>query len=198
MDNLRKRLEDDDMSSFDEQVIKKTQWVSISDILNLMAYMELEREVNKELRLEYNWTRSSRPRLNGKKLIPYEDAQKAIFHQRIHGLPIQDSLVNLGLAKEEDIAQELTLHHGFPYLPLGNYEINADALIYIPLDIAVRSCTVPVDIINRSLMVAMANPLNKGAIKEMEEVSRCSIMAFVSKASDIKDAIKKYYKIKNS
>lgn len=88
----------------------------------------------------------------------------------------------------------MTVHHGFPYLPLSNYEINAEAAKLIPGKIAAQYCVMPIDRISNSLMVAMANPLHTEAIKTMESMSSCSIQIFVSTTSEIKLAITNHYK----
>jgi hypothetical protein len=40
----------------------------------------------------------------------------------------------------------------------------------------------------------MSNPLNNQAIEDVELISKCTVQAFVSTATDIKKAIEKYYK----
>ena len=51
----------------------------------------------------------------------------------------------------------------------------------------------PIDKIGRSLTLAMANPLNVQALEDVEKVTGCSVQAFVSTATDINSAIKRYY-----
>jgi len=42
----------------------------------------------------------------------------------------------------------------------------------------------------------MSNPLNTHAIEDVELLSNCNVLVFVSTSSDIKKAITKYYKDK--
>lgn len=105
-------------------------------------------------------------------------------------------MVELGFVKEEDIAQTLTAQYGFPYLPLGNYEVNQEIAHIIPSRVARQYLIIPIDKIGNNLTLAMSNPLNVQAIEDVELISGCNVQAFVSTSSDIKLAIDKYYKDK--
>ncbi|MBU1887705.1 MAG: hypothetical protein KKB46_00720 [Candidatus Omnitrophica bacterium] len=103
-------------------------------------------------------------------------------------------LVDLGYASEEAIAQAITAQYGFPYLPLENYEIDSSVVKIVPKNVASQFCLIPVDKIGNNLTVAMSNPLNALAIEDIELISSLCVQIFVSTASDIKNAIEKYYK----
>ena len=121
---------------------------------------------------------------------------KALTVQKEKGGLIGEILVELGFASEEDIAQALTAQYGFPYLPLGNYEINPEIANIVPIRVARQYLLIPIDKIGNNLTLAMSNPLNAQAIEDIELLSGCSVQTFVSTASDIKRAIEKYYKDK--
>jgi type IV pilus assembly protein PilB len=122
--------------------------------------------------------------------------EKALATQKDKGGLIGEIIVDLGLAKEEDIAQALTAQYGFPYLPLANYEINPEVTSIIPGRVARQYMLIPIDKIGSNLTLAMSNPLNIQAIEDVELLSSCSVQTFVSTSSDIKRAIDKYYKEK--
>jgi len=127
-------------------------------------------------------------------VINHIQLEKALEAQKIKGGLIGELLVEMGFAKEEDIAQALTVQYGFPYLPLSSYEINPEIVNVIPLKIARQYLLIPIDKIGNSLTLVMVNPLNAKAIEEVETASGCSVQVFVSTSSDIKKAIEKYYK----
>jgi len=116
--------------------------------------------------------------------------------QRDKGGLIGEILVELGFAREEDIAQSLTAQYGFPYLLLGKYDVNPEITGIIPGRVARQYLLVPIDKIGNNLTLAMSNPLNTQAVEDVELLSGCSVQAFVSTSSDIKRAIEKYYKDK--
>jgi type IV pilus assembly protein PilB len=118
----------------------------------------------------------------------------AIEYQKNNkGVLFGEALIRLGNATEEDIAQALTCQYGFPYLPLSNYEIDIEILAAVPVHMCEQFCLIPIDKIGKSLTLAMSNPLNIRAVEDVELLSGCTVQAFVSTASDIRNAIKKYY-----
>jgi len=129
-------------------------------------------------------------------IIDQSQMDKALDFQREKGGLIGEILVELGFVKEDDIAQALTAQYGFPYLPLGNYDVDSDITSIIPSRVARQYLLVPIDKIGNNLTLAMSNPLNIQAIEDVELLSGCSVQTFVSTSSDIKKAIEKYYKDK--
>jgi type IV pilus assembly protein PilB len=79
---------------------------------------------------------------------------------------------------------------------LANYEIDPDVLNSVPEHVCRQFCLIPIDKIGKSLTLAMSNPLSTNAIEDVELITGCTIQAFVSTTSDIKDAIERYYKPK--
>jgi len=129
-------------------------------------------------------------------LISGRQLEKALSMQKERGGLIGEILVELGFAREEDIAQSLTAQYGFPYLPLSNYDINPGIINIVPGRVARQYLLIPIDKISNNLTLAMSNPLNVQAIEDVELLSGCSVQTFVSTSSDIKRAIEKYYKDK--
>jgi len=129
-------------------------------------------------------------------IISQIQLDQALEIQHSKGGLIGEILVELGFAKEEDIAQSLTAQYGFPYLPLSNYEVNPEITGIIPGRVARQYLLVPIDKIGNNLTLAMSNPLNVPAIEDVELLSGCSVQTFVSTSSDIKKAIERYYKDK--
>ncbi len=129
-------------------------------------------------------------------IITVQQLEKALNIQKERGGLIGEIMVDLGFAKEEDIAQALTAQYGFPYLPLSNYEINPEIANIIPGRVARQYMLVPIDKIGSNLTLAMSNPLNIQAVEDVELLSGCSVQTFVSTSSDINKAIAKYYKDK--
>lgn len=126
-------------------------------------------------------------------IINEAQLEKALKIQREKGGLIGQILVMLGFAKEEEIAQALTVQYGFPYLPLDNYEINPDAIKLIPENVATQYNLIAIDKIEDLLTIAMSNPLNVQAVEDVELITKCKVQVFVSTMTDINNAIKKYY-----
>ena len=129
-------------------------------------------------------------------IINQRQLDKALAAQQEKGGLIGEILVDLGFAREEDIAQSLTAQYGFPYLPLSNYDVNPKITSIIPGRVARQYLLIPIDKIGNNLTISMSNPLNIQAVEDVELLSGCSVQTFVSTSSDIKRAIEKYYKDK--
>ncbi|MBN2453269.1 MAG: hypothetical protein JXB40_03290 [Candidatus Omnitrophica bacterium] len=129
-------------------------------------------------------------------IINEEQLNKALKTQKERGGLIGQVLVMLGYAKEEEIAQSLTVQYGFPYLPLECYEINIQAMKHIPQNVAEQYNLIAIDKMGDLLTIAMSNPLNTQAIEDIEMISNCKVQVFVSTMTDINNAIKKYYQKK--
>ena len=115
----------------------------------------------------------------------------AIEYQKKNGGLIGEVLVELKFVTEKDIAQALTCQYGFPYLPLSNYEIDPEVIGSVPENVCRQFCLIPIDKIGKSLKLAMSNTLNVQAAEDVELITGCSVQAFVSTSSDIRQAIDK-------
>ena len=113
--------------------------------------------------------------------------------QENEGGLIGEIIVKLGFTTEENIAHCLSLQFGFPYLPLENYEISREVTGLIPKNVVSHYCLIPIDKIDNTLTVAMANPMNMQAIEDLEDTTKCEIQVFISTPSDIRGCIAKYY-----
>lgn len=131
--------------------------------------------------------------LKERKIITDAQLHEALDLQKEKGGLIGEILVSLGYAKEEDIAQALTIQYGFPYLPLDNYEIEPEIINNIPKDVAQKYGVIPLDKIGTTLTVAMVNPLIPNVLEELEALTKCTVQPFVTTSSSFKKALKKYY-----
>jgi type IV pilus assembly protein PilB len=128
-----------------------------------------------------------------KGMITEAQLEKAVKIQKEKGGLIGQILVMLGYAKEEEIAQVLTVQYGFPYLPLESYEISAEVIKLIPENVAKQYNLIAIDKIGNLLTISMSNPLNVQAVEDIEMLTSCKIQVFISTMSDVTNAIKKYY-----
>lgn len=127
-------------------------------------------------------------------LITLAQLDQALELQKDKGGLIGEILVQLKFTTEEDIAKTLTAQYGFAYLPLSNYEIDAELAKLIPERVANQYCLIPIDRMSNNLTIAMSNPLNSQAVEDIETISGCSVQIFVSTTTDIRQAISKFYK----
>lgn len=120
--------------------------------------------------------------------------KKALEIQKKQGGLLGEILVSRGWIKEEELLMGLSKQLGLPFIRLGSYNLNRAALKYIPQDLAVRHLIVPFECDNRVLSMAMFNPLDQVAIKEIEKRISVPVQIFLASSAEIKQAIEDNYK----
>lgn len=129
-----------------------------------------------------------------RRIVTPEKLAAALDEQKKNGGYLSQHLIALGFATELDIAMCLSNQYNFAYLPLKNYVIPQEVLELIPLKWVRIYTLLPVDKINNTLSVVMADPLNEGVRQMLEQITGCEIMVFISTYSEINDAINRYFK----
>ena len=128
------------------------------------------------------------------RLITREQLDECLVLQKEKGGLLGQILVALRYTTEEAIAQALTAQYGFPYLPLGSYEVDPEVAKVIPEYVAKQYGLIAVDRVGSILTVAMSNPLNTQAIEDVEMLTHYKVQVFVTTATDVSNAIKNIYK----
>ncbi|MFH1244902.1 MAG: hypothetical protein V1662_00265 [Candidatus Omnitrophota bacterium] len=126
-------------------------------------------------------------------MITPEQLEYALQAQKQQGGLLGEILIQLGFTTEEDIAQALAIQHNFPYLPLANYDIDAEIIKLVPESTARKYCLLPVDKMGDILTIVMADPLDKKAIDEIEALTKCKSEIFVTTYTEIKQALERFY-----
>jgi len=124
--------------------------------------------------------------------------EEGLVLQKEKGGLLGKILVELGHVTEDQVVQVVTMQYGFPYLPLKSYLIDPKVIELVPTQVARQYSLIPLDRIEDTLTVAMADPMNTHAIEDLELLSGCSIQVFVSTLSDVAEAIQKYYGSSNA
>lgn len=109
------------------------------------------------------------------------------------GLKSGEILVKLGFVNEEAIFHAFNAQYSFPYLPLGNYEIDPAIIKTLPAELVCKRQVIPITKFGDVLSVAIANPLDFEALEEVEAVSGCMVQTFIASPWDIRETIIKYY-----
>lgn len=106
---------------------------------------------------------------------------------------VGEVLVEMGYASDEDIVYAVATQYRLPYLPVNSYSVDEETIRLVPGSVAKKYLVIPLCRIGNKLTVAMSNPLNARAIREVEKTSSCSVHSTVTTRRDIREAIEKYY-----
>lgn len=127
-------------------------------------------------------------------IITKEALKNALAEQWERGGTLEEILVEKGYLNEEQfvkfILEKFPMLH---YVSLKDIDIDPEAVEHIPARIARKYLLIPVRKKGKSLAVTMANPINKEMLEELKNVTDLKIIPFVSKISEIREALEKFY-----
>ncbi len=127
-------------------------------------------------------------------LLTAGQLQRAFDVQKIKGGMLSDVLLDEGLVTPEDLAIINSIQLNVPLIDLKRHEIQPQALKLVPEDMARERMLIPLDIVGESLLVAMANPGDAGAIEDIRTRARMNVEVSLALAEDIQQAIDLNYR----
>lgn len=80
------------------------------------------------------------------------------------------------------------------YLPLEKYDVDVELVRGFPGETCQRWCVLPFDRLSKSVLVATANPFNRQAAAELEEVTKQRLLWYLAPPADIIKVLKKVYR----
>ena len=126
-------------------------------------------------------------------LLSQEQLTKALEECAKAGKRLGEYLVDQNLVSEHDIAWRLSHQLGFLYVDLTKEELSTDLPSAFPEALAKRYQAVPFKLEGKSLTVAMVDPLDFEAIRDMSFVSGCTVKPVLAGRTAIKEAVEKVY-----
>ncbi len=127
------------------------------------------------------------------KILTEAQLAKAIARQKETGASLGRVLLELGMVKENQLAEVIAHELGMEYIDLLEYKINIHATTSIDEATASRYACIPVDFEEEKLVVAMADPTNIYALDDIRLSTGYEVKPVVSSRDDIVSAIQRYY-----
>jgi len=106
---------------------------------------------------------------------------------------LDETLVRLGLAREEDIFSALARHLGLEYVPEIDRDIDPALLAQLPSEFAMRHQVLPLREEDHTLVVAMADPFDVTVLDDLRLLTSRDIRAVVSNRRKIVEVIEQSY-----
>jgi twitching motility protein PilT len=106
------------------------------------------------------------------RLISREQLSEAMNRQRETGRPIGKILLEMGAVNEEALVEAVAGQLGVPYIDLVAYPPSLSMIQLVSKEVAVRHQAVPVELVDGELLVAMVEPTNQAALREITEITR--------------------------
>jgi len=120
-----------------------------------------------------------------------ESAQTLLQQQ---GGKLGDILLKQGLVKAEQLAIILSIQLNLPLIDLKRHTVQPHALRLIPEEMARKRALIPLDIVNDSLMVVMADPEDVRTIEDVKAQAKMRVEVALGVRSDIERAIDLNYR----
>ncbi len=128
-----------------------------------------------------------------KKKIDQDGLGKALEHQQKKGGRLASSLMELGLAGEEDLLLALGEQLGLPAVDLSRSIIALHHLDIVPEPVAVENNILPVLSDEARVILVMANPGDRRTIDEVQFVTGRKVEAYVVLEARLKKVIEEAY-----
>ncbi len=125
------------------------------------------------------------------KLVTLSQLQQALQRQYTTGELLGESLVKLGIVTEADIAGVLARQFGCPYFNAASYDIPAEVLPLVPVDVAIEYQIVPLDRIGTALLLACSGIVPAEILDAIGRRARLRVFLCIATAGQILEAIKR-------
>ncbi len=137
-----------------------------------------------------------------KELISSTQLTEALVEQSACGLPIGETLIELGYITENQLLNFLSQQLQVDFINLSEKDFQAidRALINIlPQEVCQLHRVLPVFLLEvegeRQITLAMSNPLDHNAIEKVEELTGCQIIPALTTSSDLEGGIQKLFQL---
>lgn len=129
-------------------------------------------------------------------VITEEDLQRGLERQKGSGRKLGETLVDEGITTEENIARALSNQFHYDMVDLQNTEIAPEVLQLVPANVLKKHRAIPFEYSPDNmnvLRVAMADPIDIGAIDDINIITNLQVEPVVATTSGVMMAIDQYY-----
>jgi len=126
-------------------------------------------------------------------LLTNEQVDEAINFKNENRCHFGAACIELGFLTVRQVMEVLGIQLYMPVIRMSNFNIDSDALEFIPKDRARRLKVIPLFVIEDTLTVATAEPLNITAVDEIRKMSNKRIQMVLAKEKNIELAIDRSY-----
>ncbi|MDA8155842.1 MAG: ATPase, T2SS/T4P/T4SS family [Actinomycetota bacterium] len=140
-----------------------------------------------------------------KKVISTAQLEEALKRMKDLSLPLGETLIKLKFVSEDMMLETLSRHLGVEAINISENDysiVDMSLSRTLPLEVCQQYKVLPVfrimDTETKELTLAMANPLDSGAIGEAEALTGCRVTPVLATSSSIEKGIAKLYSLKIS
>jgi len=131
-------------------------------------------------------------------LVTTEQVQEALRVQRDQGGKTFEILIRLGYLNKDGLHSALSRQSGVASIELSRVQVDPALTELIPKELALAQLVLPIDKLGKLLTVAMACPLDKDTIAEIERLTGLKVKGMLCRYDDIATAVEKHYTERDS
>jgi type IV pilus assembly protein PilB len=126
-------------------------------------------------------------------LVTDAEIREALKVQKEKGGLLGEIMVGLGYITEKDLLFAIGAQNGMDVVDLDEIEVPTEAIEKVPVNYCEDFGICPVSFDGKTLVVALADPLNVNLLDELRFIAGCDVQGAVSNKEAVERAIKKYY-----
>ncbi|MEO5359611.1 MAG: Flp pilus assembly complex ATPase component TadA [Nitrospirota bacterium] len=125
--------------------------------------------------------------------ITEAELDAALAEQKKTGHKLGKILMDNGYASEMEIVNALADNMGLEYTDIQSLTIPEDVVKSVPLKLVEKHLVMPIKFAGTQIVIAMSDPLDLGAISDLEFVTGKKVRPVVSTLAEIRRATQNYY-----
>ncbi|NOY23726.1 MAG: Flp pilus assembly complex ATPase component [Acidobacteria bacterium] len=126
-------------------------------------------------------------------LITKDQVEKALEYSRKNGIRLGKALIRMNVIEEEDIIKTISEQLNIPYVDVGNILFDPEIVTLIPEVFAKKNKVIPLFLVDKTLTVAISDPLNVYIIDDLANIVGKKINVVISTETDIETALRNFY-----
>ena len=126
-------------------------------------------------------------------LIDEDTLSKALQIQKIENSKLGKVLIDMGIIDSITIAKALSSQLKIPFKRISDQPLKKEITSLVPPDMAHNYQLIPLEIVDKKLIVAMVNPLVQYAFEDLRFVTQMQLEIVIAPEGDVMKAIEKYY-----
>lgn len=162
----------------------------------LLCQMGLLKSVDLEYVLDHN---NKRRKLGdiliSQNLIDEERLNNALKISKLEKIPLGRALIRQHLVEEEQMSRAVASQHDLKFVSLAGVRFDREMSAFINASFAQRHRIVPIRCRDNCLTIAMAYPLQRDELAQLESWTNMRIMPVIAKESDILIAQQKVFRL---
>ena len=127
-------------------------------------------------------------------LLAVDQVKQAFEEQQRTGKRLGEIVVAHGWVTAQDLAKALAEQNGLEYIDLAETDLDHEAAMLLPKELALRYQAVPVRFVEDDLLVAVADPTDIGRADDLRLALGHNVRLGVSAPADLERAIKRLYR----